>query len=40
MRPSGKVFKIQKKSLHGFDTNSKALAVQRQEALREHSAKV
>ena len=34
------VFKIQKKSLRGFDPNSKALAAQQQEALREHSAKV
>jgi hypothetical protein len=34
------VFKIQKKPLRGFDPNSKALAAQQQEALREHSAKV
>jgi len=34
------VFKIQKKTLHGFAPNSKALAAQQQEALREHSEKV
>jgi len=29
-----------RKNPHGFDPNSKALAVQQQEALRKHSAKV